>query len=103
MFMKLRQEKLADVFKTSLNTGTPASSRLSIAKKREQIKTASTHIMYPFSGPQHNKHKHTYYVLFSGLQHTKTQQTQARISCICLVGHSTPKHNKHKHTYYVSV
>lgn len=29
------------MFKTSLNTGTPASSRLSIAKKWEQVKTTS--------------------------------------------------------------
>ncbi len=35
------EKNLADVFETSLNTGTPASSRLSIAKKWEQVKTSS--------------------------------------------------------------
>lgn len=35
------EKNLADVFKTSLNTGTPASSRLNIAKKWEQVKTTS--------------------------------------------------------------
>lgn len=35
------EKNLADVFKTSLNTGTPASSRLSIAKKWEQVKTTN--------------------------------------------------------------
>ena len=75
------------MFKISLNTAIPASSRSSIAKKWEQVKTTSTHIMYTFSEPQH----------------TKTQQAQARISCIRLVNHSTLKRNKHKHTYYVIV
>lgn len=35
------EKNLADVFKTSLNTGTPASSKLSIAKKWGQVKTTS--------------------------------------------------------------